>query len=127
MPVRCPAGEFDLRDQFRLHEIKPAVFGGRKSICERRPAGAQTLQLPVERLRGLLGEAGARSPHVHKLSVIVVTERKRTDAIPSGCRWRIAANHEFFAVSAFALNPFPMTARPVGGVSPLADNAFKAD
>jgi hypothetical protein len=127
VPIRCPTAKFDLRDQFRLQENEHAPFGGCKGIGERRPVGAQTLHLPVQRLRGFLREASARSPHMHKLSVVIVTERKRTDGIPSGCRWRIATNHEFFAVRAFALNPFPVTARPVGSVSPLADNAFKAE
>src|SRR5687768_16369410 len=117
-----PLGECHLGHELRPH---PVSLHAARWRLERALVRGERIELLLERGEALLVEAGADVARVDEPSLAVVdAEQQPAEGVAAAARVGIAGDHELLATSALELDPCGGTARDIGCVGALADEAF---
>ncbi len=123
-PVGGPLAEAHLRDERRLHPVRPPEAGGRRR--ERGGFLLERLEPLVEVAQRLVGEARADLARVHEPPVVVHPRQQRPETDARALGIGEAADHDFLLPHALDLEPVRRSGAAIDRVAPLGDGAFEA-
>ena len=99
--VGRPFGEFDFADEFGLYPGYAAAFAAGRRILVRRLVDLAFFEFRGNLLQGLRREAGANSPGVLQLAIVIVSEQQRAETDAQPFRFRVPADDELLLFEAF--------------------------